>query len=267
VVSFRPTDDQLYYFNYANGFRPGNVNNGMEFNIRQFTAAGLPQQFIDQAASLLTYESDEVDSFELGAKLTFADGRAQLATAAYYMDWSDTIMLFSDPTIPSVNQSFNQNAGAAHSQGLELELTWMPVDSLNVRLAADFNEAETDKDNLANNVPEGNSLIYAPEWSASLSVDYVFNIGSLQARLRADHQRVDEQFGDPQNTLKIDEYDVTNLRLTLADPADNRWSASLFANNVTGEDAVVSLFTLVGTTSNVYLQPRVVGLEFTWQAR
>jgi len=85
--------------------------------------------------------------------------------------------------------------------------------------------------------------------------------------LRADHQRVDEQFGDPQNTLKIDEYDVTNLRLTLADPADNRWSASLFANNVTGEDAVVSLFTLVGTTSNVYLQPRVVGLEFTWQAR
>jgi len=267
VVSFRPTNDQLYYFNYANGFRPGNVNNGMEFNIRQFTTAGLPQQFIDQAASRLTYGSDEVDSFELGAKLTFADGRAQLAAAAYYLDWTDTIMLFTDPTIPSVNQSFNENSGAAHSQGVELEFTWMPVDSLNVRLAADFNEAETDNDNSARGVPEGNSLIYAPEWSASLSVDYLFNIGSLQARLRADHQRVDDQFADPQNTLKIDKYDVTNLRLTLADPADNRWSASLFANNVTGEDAVVSLFTLVGTTSNVYLQPRVVGLEFTWQAR
>ena len=267
VLSFCPTDDQLYYFSYANGFRPGNVNNGQEFNVRQFTANGLPQQFIDRAASLITYESDEVDSFELGAKLTFADGRAQLATSAYYMDWSDTIMQFVDPTIPSVNNTFNRNAGAAHSQGVELEFTWMPVDSLNVRLAADFNEAETDNDNLANGVPEGNRLVYAPEWSTSLSVDYLFDIGSLQARLRADHQRVDDQFGDPENTLKIDGYDVTNLRFTLTDPADSRWSASLFANNVTGEDSRLSVVTLVGTVSNVYIQPRVVGLELTWQAR
>lgn len=267
VVSFRPTDDQLYYFSYANGFRPGNVNNGQEFNVRQFTANGLPQQFIDRAASLITYESDEVDSFELGAKLTFADGRAQLATAAYYMDWSDTIMQFVDPDIPSVNNTFNENAGAAHSQGIELELTWMPVESLNFRLAADFNEAETDNDNLANGVPEGNRLIYAPEWSASLSVDYVFDIGSLQGRVRADHQRIGDQFADPENTLKIDEYDVTNLRFTLTDPADSRWSASLFANNVTGEDSLVSVTSLLAVVSNVYIQPRVVGLELTWQAR
>lgn len=267
VVSYRPTADQLYYFNYSNGFRPGNVNNGQEFNVRQFTAGGLPQPFIDQAASRIAYEGDEVDSYELGAKLTFADGRAQLAAAAYYLDWTDTIMLFTDPTIPGANNTFNQNAGAAHSQGLELEFTWMPVDSLSIRLAADVNEAETDDDNLASGVPEGNSLVYAPEWSASLSVDYFFNMGSLEARLRADHQRVDEQFATPDNTLKIDEYDVTNLRLTLTNPADNRWSASLFANNVTDEDAVINSFTLLGTFSNVYLQPRVVGLELTWQAQ
>lgn len=265
VLSFRPTDDQLYYFSYANGFRPGNVNNGQEFNVRQFTANGLPQQFIDRAASLITFESDEVDSFELGAKLTFADGRAQLATAAYYLDWSDTIMQFVDPTLPSINNTFNRNAGAAHSQGIELELTWMPVESLNFRLATDFNEAETDNDNLANGVPEGNRLIYAPEWSASLSVDYFFDIGSLQGRVRADHQRIDDQFGDPENTLRIDKYDVTNLRFTLTDRTDSRWSASLFANNVTGEDSLVSVTSLLNEISNVYIQPRVVGLELTWQ--
>ncbi len=266
VVSFRPSDDQLYYFNYSNGFRPGNVNNGQEFNVRQFTAGGLPQQFIDQAASRITYEGDEVDSYELGAKLTFANGRAQLSAAAYYLDWTDTIMLFTDPTIPGANNTFNQNAGAAHSQGVELEFSWMPVDSFDIRLAADFNEAETDEDNLAANVPEGNKLIYAPEWSTSLSVDYVFDVGQLQARLRADHQRVDEQFATPDNSLKIDAYDVTNMRLTLT-PPDNRWSAALFANNVTGEDAILNAFAFLGTLSNVYLQPRVVGLEFTWQAR
>ena len=267
VVSYRPTDDQLYYFNYSNGFRPGNVNNGQEFNVRQFTAGGLPQQFIDQAASRVTYEGDEVDSYEIGTKLTFADGRAQLTAAAYYLDWTDTIMLFTDPTIPGANNTFNQNAGSAHSQGIELEFHWMPVEGLSIRLATDFNEAETDDDNLASGVPEGNSLIYAPEWSASLSVDYVFNIGELQARVRADHQRVDDQFATPDNTLEIDEYDVTNLRFTLSSPTDSRWSASLFANNVTKEDAVVNSFSLLGAMSHVYLQPRVIGLEFTWQAR
>ena len=176
-------------------------------------------------------------------------------------------MLVTDATIPSANNTFNQNVGSAHSQGVELELTWFPIDRLSFSLGADFNEAETDDDNLASGVPEGNSLIYAPEHSLAASVDWSFDIGSLEGRLRLDHQLVDEQFADISNTTRIDEYDLTNLRFTLTDPSDGRWSAAIFANNVTNEESAINAFPRFGTEAFVYLQPRVVGLELTWQAQ
>lgn len=98
-------------------------------------------------------------------------------------------------------------------------------------------------------------------------MDWSFDIGSLEGRLRLDHQRVDEQFADISNTTRIDEYDLTNLRFTLTDPSDGRWSAAIFANNVTNEDSAINAFPRFGTEAFVYLQPRVVGLELTWQAQ
>ena len=267
TLSWHPGDNQLYYFTYGTGFRPGNVNNGMELNARQFTAAGFPQADIDLANSRVTFEGDEVTNYELGTKLTLADGRLSVTASAYYLDWEDTIVLVTDATIPSANNTFNQNVGSAHSQGVELELTWFPIDRLSFSLGADFNEAETDDDNLASGVPEGNSLIYAPEHSLAASVDWSFDIGSLEGRLRLDHQLVDEQFADISNTTRIDEYDLTNLRFTLTDPSDGRWSAAIFANNVTNEESAINAFPRFGTEAFVYLQPRVVGLELTWQAQ
>jgi outer membrane receptor protein involved in Fe transport len=266
-IAWHPTENQLYYFSYSTGFRPGNVNNGMEFNARQFTAGGLPQEAIDQALSLLTYEGDEVSSYELGSKLTLADGRVQLTAAAYFLDWKDTILLFTDATIPSANNTYNFNGGAAHSQGLELDFSWMPLDRLAVRLAGDINEAEVDED-VSATVPKGNSLIYSPEWSLSASIDYTVNLtGSYEGRFRLDHQRVDSQFATADNNITVDAYDLTNLRFTLTDNRDSRWSAALFVNNLTGEEVVLNTFELLGTLANVYAQPQVVGIEFNWQAR
>ena len=88
-----------------------------------------------------------MSNFEFGGKITLADGRVQLVAALYRMEWDDMIQLTFDPLIPGVIQDFNDNVGEAHSQGLEYEITWMPRDRLTLRLAGDFNEAETDSDN------------------------------------------------------------------------------------------------------------------------
>ena len=47
-----------------------NINNTQLTNVRVFTANGFPQEAIDRAASHVSYESDEVESYELGAKLS-----------------------------------------------------------------------------------------------------------------------------------------------------------------------------------------------------
>ena len=147
-------NDQMLFFNYATGFRPGNVNNGQVFNAREFTAAGFPQDLIDRVNSVVTYDGDEVSNYELGAKLLLADGKVQIVTSLYYLDWADTILYFQDPLIPSLNSNYNLNAGAAHSQGVELELTWVPLDRLKLRLAGDLNEAELDEDVVSTSTPD-----------------------------------------------------------------------------------------------------------------
>ena len=86
TLAFRPADNQLYYVTYASGFRPGNVNNSQEFNRRTFAQAGFPQTEVDKVAGLIHYEGDQLDTFELGAKIGFAGGRAQMIASAYYQD-------------------------------------------------------------------------------------------------------------------------------------------------------------------------------------
>ena len=89
VLSWRPTDNLLLYFNYATGFRPGNVNNHMAFNYRQLeiqiqaaAAFGIPPLAHPaggpadlSVASVLRLATD-VESYELGLKTTLWDGPA-----------------------------------------------------------------------------------------------------------------------------------------------------------------------------------------------
>jgi iron complex outermembrane recepter protein len=274
-IAWHPFDNQLYYFNYATGFRPGNINNPQLTNVRVFTANGFPQETIDRAASHVTYESDEVESYELGAKLSLADGQVQIAAALYYMDWNDMIQLSFDTLIPGVIQDFNDNIGAAHSEGFELEINWQPTDGLNLRLAGDMNEAETDEDNPGqggptSGLPKGSKLVYSPEWSLAASIDYTVAFGgSFEGRFRLDYQRIDEQFFNvTTGPIAIEGYDTSSFRFTLSDTSDPRWKAALFVQNLANADDVTNSFRPFGPPGDhIRLRPRQVGLEITWQAR
>ena len=114
-------------------------------------------------------------------------------------------------------------------------------------------------------------MIYSPEWSFAASVDYGFDLGStLEGRLRLDYHKQDKQFftGGLLELNELDGYAQTSMRFTLSSREDTRWTAALFANNLTGEDNVIFGST-GGITGNdlIRLRPRQVGLEFTWGAR
>ena len=112
TLAWQPTDDHLLYLNYARGFRPGNVNYSMEFNRRNLATALSPDA-AERLNNALTFNGDTLDNFELGAKLSFADGRVQLIAAAYHQEWTDMIAEFFDDVLSAeagVGQ-YNANAG------------------------------------------------------------------------------------------------------------------------------------------------------------
>ena len=269
TLAWQPTDDALLYFNYARGFRPGNVNYSMEFNRRNLATALSPDA-AERLNNALTFNGDTLESFELGAKLSFADGRAQLIASAYHQNWKDMITEFFDDVLSAeagVGQ-YNANAGDSHSRGMEMELSWEVLDGLLLRFAGDINESETDEDSVL--APEGSKLLYAPKWSLSASADYRFDLAAdLEGRVRIDHQRVAKQYTQIQNDVLLDGYDLTSLRFSVAGQTGSRWMASVFVDNLFNDEIILNKLwrrDFGGNVRNIYARPRMVGLQISFGA-
>ena len=291
-VAWRPKDGWLTYANYATGFRPGNLNLGQEFNARVFRGSGdtvipptpfaaNPRRFTgNQAAAyaegFIAYDGDEVTSYEIGLKTSLFDDRVDLVTSIYYFDWQDTILSYTDTNIPSINNSYNFNAGAAHTMGLEIEVVAQLTDNLRLRLGGDVKEAELDED-LANvatgvvSVPDGTELPYSPEWTMSAMLLYQIPLpNGWYLDTMINHTRQDRQARGLQATgarvFDIPSRHQTDLRATLRGGEDN-WSVSLFAINVTNEDKVT--LNLSDESFNprlfAFQTPRSIGIEFTYR--
>ena len=269
TLSWQPNDNLLTYFNFATGFRQGNVNNTMEFNRRQFIPLIEAREALggnaddlresqSRAAALRFFDGDELASYEIGVKTTLFDGRAQVMAAAYRHDWDDMIIVDQDPLIVGIN-NYNINSGGADIHGFEIEVAAYLTDRLSVRVAGDINDTEVTRPPMFGAAsPKGNKLMYAPEHSASIAVDYEFPImnGNLM-HLHVDHAWVDAQFTNTENTLSIPKYHKTNARITMRS-ADDRWRVALYATNLTDEEIIRDRF----LESTFYWHaPRQIGLE------
>lgn len=276
VVSWRPTDDLMVYVNYATGFRPGNVNNHMEFNARQYdvliperAALGLDTTELEEGQLLARerrfFDGDEVSSYELGIKATLFNGRAQIMASAYFLDWEDMIIVERDPLLGDQGNQlnfYNTNSGGAEIQGIELEVNAFVTDRLSVRISGDFNDTEVTQAPLfSTSSPDGAELIYAPNWSASFAVDYAYPLpNGWELSVHADQAYVAEQFTDTANSTTTPAYHKTNARITVRS-ADRKWRIALYGNNVTNEEILRNF----SGGSFYWHSPRQIGLEVGYQ--
>ena len=123
---YRLSNDVLLYGFYSRGFKPGGFN------------PAIPPAF--QASSAFTFDSEEVDSFEFGAKSVLLDGRLMLNGAAFIYDYSGLQV-----TRIRNNSSINDNIDA-NLMGLEVEGVWRPetFPGLSVDFAYGFLSSEVD---------------------------------------------------------------------------------------------------------------------------
>ena len=260
VLSWQPLDDLLLYASYATGFRPGNVNNNLEFYALQFEAQGL-NDLAALSRTGLFFDGDEVDSYELGLKATVLDGRVAVLASGYFLDWKDMIIHEVDPTI-GTGDVYNVNSGGAEIKGFELEVNAFVTDRLNIRLAGDYNDSEVTRAAAFSSSPDGNRLVYAPEYTVSAALSYsqpLANDWKLDFYL--DRAWVAKQYADAGNTLEIPSYERSNARITLRTP-DRKWRAAIYANNL-DNNQILRGRTPTGTL--FWQKPRQVGIEVGYQ--
>lgn len=114
---------------------------------------------------------------------------------------------------------------------------------------------------------EDESLLFAPDWSANLTLDYFVPIGdNLELRFNADVNYSDEFYSaqdqDP-NTLHDDATKV-NARIVLASLEDT-WSIGIIGKNLTDEATDVWRNDVPTTDSNSYFgvpeRPRSIAIQ------
>jgi iron complex outermembrane recepter protein len=257
VFAWQPRDELLVYGGYTTGFRPGNVNNGIAFNLSSGFVA--EPEF---ARQFLFFDGDEVDNFELGVKTTFWEGRVSLQAAAFFLDWKDMLVHDSNPRV--VPQGiYNVNSGGAEVRGAEFEVKAYLTDSLQIRLTGDVNDAEITGAGEFQTSPVGKDLTYSPNHSYSLSFNYGLGLqNGWRLEFYIDRAWVAKQFQDPQNTVVIPSFERSNGRVTLTS-ADEKWRVALYGTNL--EDKQTLRGVNETRTSLIWFDPRQLGIEVGYQ--
>ena len=138
-IMFDVSDNTMIYAAYSTGSKPGGLkaNDGALGDIllgiddpvfyQQYIGqptvtaeevkAGIT--FIEQGNGVFDFEDEEADSFEIGAKMTLAEGRANLGISAFTMKFDNLQTSSYDGT-----RFIIQNAASAKIDGIEIETQW-----------------------------------------------------------------------------------------------------------------------------------------------
>jgi iron complex outermembrane recepter protein len=296
------TDSAMIYASVSTGFKGGGFDeaySGSGPTVRTgniFTGepdGGVIDTGVD--SSVLEYNEETVLAYELGAKMTLADGAADLNVAVFRMEYEDLQVSSLQGDVFRVS-----NAGQSISQGVEMDGRWLLAEGFTVGGAVAYLDATYDDFTGATcTIPQawdplnnpgclaaggenitapgqpggqdlsGATLLFSPEWSGNLNAEWIVSVSDgLEVRTNADVN----YSGSYYSALDLDantEHDSSikmNLRVALAS-IDDTWSVALVGKNITDEKTMVWRNDAALTNSGTYFGIPERGRSVAIQAR
>ena len=198
---------------------------------------------------------------------TFDDFPLRSSAGVYYANYSD-----NTGTPPTVGNFNFVSPVPVEVNGFEVDVTYLINESLDVGVLFSYSKGEVDdgvvacNDYLPNDGRADSSSVpptigdilaaagadnlttcttsertdYAPLWTATVTSEYTFNVGRLDAYVRGLWTFYDESENDPANLVDdVDAYNILNLYTGLKD-SEGRWEAMLYVKNVMDTEEIVS---------------------------
>jgi outer membrane receptor protein involved in Fe transport len=243
-VSWRPTDDLLFFGTFSEGFRPGGFNRN----------EGVPT----------TYVADETTNLEFGWKTTLANDKVRFNGSIYKIDWKEMQIGVTDFENFGV-LTFVLNAGDSEITGFEGDLTWYPTDRLRLASAWSYNKTEMTRvlPFVSNLTPVGSDLALAPKIQYNLSARYEWEAASRDWHSQLVLAHTDDQFSSivAANRFRQQSYDTVDAGVGVS---GDGWTVELFGENLTDERAelfINALDTDLRVTTN---RPRTWGVRLSY---
>jgi iron complex outermembrane recepter protein len=249
-LSYQYNNNNLYYATYAKGFRPGGANNPVPY-----AACAVDFQNFGIKAAPQTFSSDSVNSYEIGAKNNF-EGRVQLATSVYYIQWNN----IQQVVVPPICQiSFIANLGQAVAKGADMQLDVALGGHFTAELTAGYTDARYTRDarfsptELTPIVSTGDAITGqsgqpAPPVTASIGLQYDFQLFEHSSFVRFDDEfQGAPKWLSPQQDPTTQQYDPANYLLGSTSYMSMRagmrfgeWRIEAFVNNLANSHTVTN---------------------------
>ena len=260
-LTFKPNSDTTLYASYSQGFKGGGFDpRGVGAN----APVGVTQ------AEYLSFKPEKVNSYEIGYKANLFDRRLYLATAAFWMDYTDVQIPGSVACTVSGLTTFCgvvSNAGKARMKGFELEARAKLIDSDAGKLTLSGSLGYVDAKYLnyitivagaPKEVSQYRHIQNTPAWSGSASLDYAMPLadGTLNFGAGMSFKSKTYQFEIANPYLDQPAYQLFDASIVYHAPG-NRWSLGVFGKNLTDERIKTSGYTFMRAdpTTGVLVTP------------
>jgi iron complex outermembrane receptor protein len=265
-LSYQPNEDLNVYATAAKGFRPGGGNQPI---ITGTTGLGAICSSNLQALGLnsapLSFNPDTLWSYELGEKSRFLGERLSVNGAVYYEKWDG---IQQGVTLPC-GFAFTANAGSARVYGSELEVQALLTQGLTLGASAGYIHARISQGSLEAGTVEGDWLQAVPQWTTNVSLSYSTRLSdslALISHVENSYVGARRDLGFLQLT-PAPAYNLTNLR---AGVASERWTATVFANNLFNKVAILAYQGQLAASIPLFdravtNQPRTIGLDVSYR--
>lgn len=250
-------ENAMVYATYAEGFRSGGQND----------------LYIFVPGSDFSFDSEELSSYEVGLKSQWLDNRVQLNAAAYYMQWQNLQAVVGEG--PGGLGEVVGNIGDAHTQGLDVELKAIVFDGLQLSVAGNLLEAETDDDALVADpaggpgslVESGTRIPGSAEQTLALMADYSFPVtADVDGFARISYSYVGNALDQLTRDVQIPSYETLGARIGVG---NERWQITLFGENLTDEFIATNLSPVPDSVAGVeqwtIARPRTIGLNVRYE--
>jgi len=271
TLSYDVSPGAMIYASAAKGYRAGGGN---------------PPPFVevspacDRVATLTSYNSDSLWSYELGAKDRRLGDRLQIDASVFHVDWKNMQQLIG---VPACALDYIDNVGAATSNGFDLAVKARPIASMLVSLSAAYTDARMASNVVVNGKPLfqrgdaiGNPPLVDAPWNLAASVTQTVSLFGQEADITLEdlfHSRNPGPFSSslpdsPNYSPEIPAnpaFNQLNLRMSSV------WgglTAALFAENLLNAHPALWRYQDVpGSTlfTDTTLRPLTIGATLTYR--
>ena len=256
VINYKPDNDTLIYASVSRGYKSGAV---------PVIAANVETQWEPA-------RQERVTAYELGTKLGFGHGAAQINGAVFYLDYSNK-QLFGeilDPVFTSLTRIVNIPKSRVY--GFELEGILRPIRAFTVNANLSYTNTKVQQYNGYNRLGQaedfaGARFPYTPTWQINVGATYdgpVSDTLDLIVNANVSHQSKTSSSLDDDQAFVVKGYEVVNASIKLQQ-SDKGWSVGLWARNLFNTNYYTGTDILTDTVFRIPGRSRTFGATLGWR--